>query len=263
MRLNFVIYHRFAVSVNQTNIMQNDSSKNDACKTYLEQTKLLVTLSSAFIIAPVFFIEKIPFFNWHMILMELFFVSSVLAGYVVFGTISGTQYKGEFNVYNTATFCFSWAQIILFISGLFLLIYNLNIISKSEEDKKDKEIVKSSKEYIKGEIVRLENIYFDNNKWSLRPESYSELNKLALRLQKKSSLKIEIQAHTDNIGKEVDNLLLSDKRAEVVMKYIINKGTSITQVTSKGFGETIPIISNATYEGRQINRRVEFKIIQE
>ncbi|WP_299226565.1 hypothetical protein [uncultured Psychroserpens sp.] len=102
-----------------------DNPKNDACKTYLEQTKLLVTLSSAFIIAPAVFIEKIGFFSTISLFMEVCFVLSVFMGYVVFGTISGTQFKGEYNVYNKGTKIFSWLQISLFMIGLVLLLINL------------------------------------------------------------------------------------------------------------------------------------------
>mgnify|MGYP003660255409 CR=1 FL=1 len=103
-----------------------DNPKNDACKTYLEQTKLLVTLSSAFIIAPALFIEKIHFFNTTSILMEICFVLSVFMGYIVFGTISGTQFKGIYDVYNRGTRVFSWLQIGLFMFGLILFLIHLS-----------------------------------------------------------------------------------------------------------------------------------------
>ena len=108
-----------------------ENPKNEACKTYLDQTKLLVTLSSAFIIAPAIFIEKIGFFSTISIFMEACFVLSIFMGYIVFGTISGTQFKGEFDVYNKGTRIFSWAQIGFFMIGLVLLLINLSIIPKN------------------------------------------------------------------------------------------------------------------------------------
>jgi hypothetical protein len=104
----------------------SENPKNDACKTYLEQTKLLVTLSSAFIIAPAFFTDEIKITNPFPIWMELFFIASVFCGYIVFGTITGTQSKGVFNVYNTGTRIFSLIQIAFFIVGLILLVVSLS-----------------------------------------------------------------------------------------------------------------------------------------
>lgn len=140
-----------------------DNPKNDACKTYLEQTKLLVTLASAFIIAPAVFIEKIDIFNWQSICMEVCFILSVFTGYIVFGTISGTQYKGDFNVYNKGTTWFSRIQIGFFILGLILLIINFtSTSSKPTINPKPPETNTNSipkPPYHKDEIVQLNNIF--------------------------------------------------------------------------------------------------------
>jgi hypothetical protein len=116
-----------------------ENHKNDACKTYLEQTKLLVTLASAFIVAPAIFSDKLSIINSFSIWMELFFIGSVFAGYVVFGTISGTQYNGKFDVYNIGTRVFSYVQILLFILGLVFLVISLKNSSSNlkEIPKKD------------------------------------------------------------------------------------------------------------------------------
>lgn len=113
----------------------SDTNGNDACKTYLEQTKLLVTLASAFIIAPIALFEKLQTMNSLVIFMELGFVLSVFTGYVVFGTISGTQHKGEYNVYNSNTMLFSRIQIGLFLFGLvfFLLSVTRAPVNEPEE----------------------------------------------------------------------------------------------------------------------------------
>lgn len=241
-----------------------DNHKNDACKTYLEQTKLLVTLASAFIIAPAIFIEKIDIFNWLSVFMELCFILSVFTGYIVFGTISGTQYKGEFNVYNKGTTWFSRIQIGFFILGLIFLTINFNStsskpsINSKPPDTNADSIPKSP--YHKDEIVQLNNIFFDFSKWALRPESYYELSKLVDALKKYPKLEIIIQAHTDNVGTDIYNQNLSEKRASSVVQYLISQGIPSHQISSKGFGESAPISTNDTYEGRQINRRIEFKV---
>jgi len=83
---------------------------------------------------------------------------------------------------------------------------------------------------------------------------------LADVLKKKSTWKLEISGHTDNVGDKNANLVLSKKRAEALRNYLTSKGISATRMSVFYFGETKPIASNATPEGRQKNRRVEMRI---
>jgi len=76
------------------------------------------------------------------------------------------------------------------------------------------------------------------------------------------NLEIEIGGHTDNIGSVAYNLELSRERAKAVTLYLVSKGIRISRIKFKGYGRSIPIASNETEEGRQLNRRVEFKIIK-
>lgn len=111
--------------------------------------------------------------------------------------------------------------------------------------------------------IRLNNLFFDHDKFDLLPESRMELDNLFDILQKNPNMKIEIQGHTDSDGSETYNLTLSDKRARAVTDYLINKRqVQASRLTSKGFGESQPIATNNTEEGKQQNRRVEFKIIE-
>ncbi len=112
-----------------------------------------------------------------------------------------------------------------------------------------------------GEKIRLNNIFFDYDKAELRVESYPELNRLIEILKKYSDLKIEIGGHTDNIGNNAYNLRLSTSRAKSVMDYLLSKGIDKSRITYKGYGESQAVDTNDTEEGRQNNRRVEFKII--
>ncbi|WP_082886412.1 OmpA family protein [Flavisolibacter tropicus] len=113
-----------------------------------------------------------------------------------------------------------------------------------------------------GQVVRLNNVFFDFDKWDLRPESYVELDRVVKLLQENPAIEIEMSAHTDSRGADDYNFKLSDNRARSVMEYILSKGIAPTRITSKGYGETMPVAPNDTDENRQLNRRVEFKIVK-
>ncbi len=113
----------------------------------------------------------------------------------------------------------------------------------------------------KGEIVRLNNIFFDFNKSTLKPESFKELNKLVDFLNSNEDISIEISGHTDNIGSQDYNWTLSNDRARAVADYLASKIINSSRISYKGYGSTIPISDNAKEEGRANNRRVEFKIL--
>ena len=113
-----------------------------------------------------------------------------------------------------------------------------------------------------GQVVRLNNVFFDFDKWGLRPESYIELNRVVELLRDNPSIEIELSAHTDNRGTEEYNFKLSGARAKSVVEYILSKGIPASRINSKGYGETMPVVDNDTDEHRQLNRRVEFKILK-
>ncbi|WP_276484958.1 OmpA family protein [Paraflavitalea pollutisoli] len=109
--------------------------------------------------------------------------------------------------------------------------------------------------------IVLKNIFFDSKEFSLKPESTSELDKLFVLLRDNATIKVQISGHTDNIGKAEDNLLLSQNRAQAVVKYLVGKGINQARLTAKGLGATQPIADNNTEEGRAQNRRTEMKVI--
>jgi len=111
----------------------------------------------------------------------------------------------------------------------------------------------------KGESVRLNNIFFETDKYELKPESYAELNRLLQILKKNPSIQIEISGHTDNVGTVFYNLILSKNRAQAVFDYLLSAGIDKSRLASQGYGVTKPIADNETEEGRQLNRRVEIK----
>lgn len=112
-----------------------------------------------------------------------------------------------------------------------------------------------------GEKIVLNNIFYDFDRATLRPESVEELNRLVKLMKDIPSLKIEISSHTDNYGSDEYNMKLSQDRAKSVVDFLIKVGISENRLVAKGYGETQPIATNATEEGRQLNRRTEFKIL--
>jgi outer membrane protein OmpA-like peptidoglycan-associated protein/tetratricopeptide (TPR) repeat protein len=114
---------------------------------------------------------------------------------------------------------------------------------------------------VKGKPVILKNVFFEIAKADLRPESLVELNRLRQLLEDNPTLNIQINGHTDNVGSDADNLQLSDARAKAVYNYLIENGIDASRLSSKGFGETQPIDTNDTDDGRQKNRRTEFIVV--
>ncbi len=113
-----------------------------------------------------------------------------------------------------------------------------------------------------GKTIELKDIFFESAKWDLLPLSFSALNDLVTILEMNPTWSIEIRGHTDNIGNKDVNLDLSMKRARAIYEYLINKGIASRRLNFKGFGESQPIASNTSEEGRTKNRRVEFIITQ-
>jgi len=114
----------------------------------------------------------------------------------------------------------------------------------------------------KGNKIILKNIFFETDSYTLKSESYVELDKLAEFLAQNKDLKIEIGGHTDNVGSKEHNQKLSENRAKTVVQYLISKGIKTERLTYKGYGFDEPITDNSTPEGRAQNRRTEFKIVE-
>ena len=111
--------------------------------------------------------------------------------------------------------------------------------------------------------IILKNIFFDVNKFDLKPESESELDKMVQLLNENPTLKIQINGHTDSVGKAADNLKLSDNRAKAVVAYLVKKNILSQRLSAKGFGATQPIAPNKTEEGKALNRRTEMKVVSQ
>jgi len=112
-----------------------------------------------------------------------------------------------------------------------------------------------------GDRFVLRNVHFDYDKSTLRSESEKELNLLVGFMKDNPDIKVEILGHTDDRGSATYNQKLSEDRAMAVTKYLQDKGISLDRLRYRGYGLTQPIASNETEMGRQLNRRVEFRIV--
>jgi len=110
-------------------------------------------------------------------------------------------------------------------------------------------------------VIVLKNIFFDPNKFDLKPESGAELDEVVQLLKDNPTLKIQISGHTDNSGKPADNIKLSEARARSVTAYLIARGIIPARLSPKGWGDTQPIADNSTSEGKAKNRRTELKVL--
>ena len=113
----------------------------------------------------------------------------------------------------------------------------------------------------KGTSIVLRNIQFETGKYNLLSESFIELDKVAKILFENPNMKVQIVGHTDAVGKEADNVLLSKERANVVVAYLATKGIQASRLSAEGIGASRPIADNQTEEGRALNRRTELVIL--
>ncbi|MEN8118958.1 MAG: OmpA family protein [Bacteroidota bacterium] len=146
----------------------------------------------------------------------------------------------------------------------FPLSGNVDLTNQKEQIEIEKNFVlRSYVEIINNQVaIPLENVFFEHNKYQLRPESYLELNRLVTFIKKNEGLKIEISGHTDNTGTTQYNKQLSKKRADAVKNYLIKQGCKQSNLSSVGYGESHPVTKNDTEEGKAKNRRVEFRVVK-
>ena len=112
----------------------------------------------------------------------------------------------------------------------------------------------------RGLVVNMGDVLFDFGKYDLRPEAREKLAKLSGIVLGHPGLYLAVEGHTDNVGTDLVNQALSEKRAESVRNYLVEEGLLATSVRAQGFGKTAPVADNSTAAGRQKNRRVEIVI---
>ncbi|SFF32874.1 OmpA family protein [Fontimonas thermophila] len=116
---------------------------------------------------------------------------------------------------------------------------------------------------IVGQTLTLTGVKFENDSAVLTEASRKILDEVAESLKNQPNVRVEIGGHTDSIGNDAYNHILSQQRAEAVRQYLISRGVSGDRLVAMGYGEFRPVASNETPEGREQNRRVEFKLIVE
>lgn len=113
-----------------------------------------------------------------------------------------------------------------------------------------------------GEISALRHVFFDFAKATLQEDSFDELNMMLTMMKQNQSMQVEIGGHTDDVGSDSSNKKLSQQRADAVKAYLTSNGVSSRRIKSIGYGEERPLVSNDDESGgREINRRVEFKVL--
>lgn len=143
----------------------------------------------------------------------------------------------------------------------FPLSGNVDLTEGVKNFKLEEEMVLTTVEEMRENRVKLKlnNLFFETAKYEIKPTSYPELDRLA-NWMKEYALSIDILGHTDNVGEEADNQLLSENRSKAVKAYLIEKGCAPESITAIGFGEKEPVENNETTKGRAQNRRVEIRI---
>ncbi|MBX2947130.1 MAG: OmpA family protein [Cyclobacteriaceae bacterium] len=135
---------------------------------------------------------------------------------------------------------------------------NLELMSVSTYTESKKDLLLVPIEV--GEAIALNNVFFEQGKPVLKPESYPELDRLVIILKENPTMEIMLSGHTDNVGNPTSLLALSQARVGAVKDYLVKNGIAAGRITGKGYGSEKPLVKNDTEENRKMNRRVEFKV---
>jgi outer membrane protein OmpA-like peptidoglycan-associated protein len=169
------------------------------------------------------------------------------------GKLTSDVQTGEF-----ASVLTSGGAYAVFVSKAGYFFKSLNF-DFSQKDGNDKTLEIGLEPIQKNTKEVLNNIFFETAKWDLKPESKTELDKLVVLLKTNPNLPIEISGHTDDVGKDTDNLILSQKRAKSVVEYLAKNGVNTLKISTEGYGKSKPISPNDSEENRKLNRRIEVK----
>jgi outer membrane protein OmpA-like peptidoglycan-associated protein len=141
------------------------------------------------------------------------------------------------------------------------LFYSLHFNYEEKDQDQPMTIDIGLQPMVKNAMTVLNNIFFDFNQSEIKPRSLAELDEVVKFLKENPNIKVEISGHTDNVGNENYNQQLSLKRAQSVVNYFSSKGIATARLTQIGYGSKKPIKPNDSEESRQINRRIEFRIL--
>jgi outer membrane protein OmpA-like peptidoglycan-associated protein len=118
-------------------------------------------------------------------------------------------------------------------------------------------LILETRESARGLIVNISDVLFDSGQYTLKPAAREKLAKVSGVVLAHPGLRLEVEGHTDSVGSDEFNQQLSEKRAVSVRDFLVQQGIGINAVSARGFGKTVPVASNDTAAGRQLNRRVE------
>ena len=151
------------------------------------------------------------------------------------------------------------------VKGFYSTIHYMDLSDSSTYKEVTANIDLTSVESLKqsGRSIRINNIFFDFDRYDLKEKSYEALNLLYKFMKINPEILVEINAYTDNVGSSSYNQGLSERRAQSVVNYLVQKGIIINRLYPQGFGEENPVATNDTEEGRALNRRVEFRLRKE
>ena len=121
-------------------------------------------------------------------------------------------------------------------------------------------VVLQTRETARGLIVNMSDVLFDTAQFTLRAGAREKLSRIAGIVMAHPGLKLEVEGHTDSVGDDASNQLLSERRAESVRKFLVQNNVPADSITSKGLGESTPVADNMNADGRRANRRVELVV---
>ena len=121
-------------------------------------------------------------------------------------------------------------------------------------------VVLQTRETARGLIVNMSDVLFDTAQFTLRPGAREKLSRIAGIVMAHPGLKLEVEGHTDSVGDDASNQILSERRAESVRKFLVQNSVAADSITAKGLGESSPAADNMTADGRRTNRRVELVV---
>jgi OOP family OmpA-OmpF porin len=194
-----------------------------------------------------------------------------------FGANIGGKYMTEiaeqtggcyYHIYGTDEFNYVFNDIYLRIKNAYIFEYTPSVFGQlkvklglcNEKHKIEME-TKINYEPLQGNFIFL-NLNFDFNKSEIKKEFHNDIERIMVLMNHNKNIKIEIKGHTDDVGDDNSNIILSQKRADAVRDELIKLGIDASRLTAKGFGESFPVSDNATKEGRYLNRRTEFFIVK-
>lgn len=137
------------------------------------------------------------------------------------------------------------------------------IVDPKDIDVDKKAVVKDIKLSRSGDAIRLNHLIFAQGQSTIEPQSFPELDEIALMMSENPKVEIQLEGHTDNVGSPAANLKLSQKRVDAVKAYLVKKGIKKSRIKTKAFGGSKPLQNEMTPEARMFNRRVEMRILKD